>query len=453
MKKHLFKAFLFVIITSTIFGNKLFAQKTVKDNFNIQLKELTDDHLLKFPNLTKKVYADKENQLLWFNTNQKLIWKVHSLLYNSGQNGLNPIEFHCDKITAGLLSDLLLREGLNQYKTTADIFLTDGLLNYIYQIHYGKANPNFPLKNLDKESFNGLNAENVLLKAIKNENFEEEILKVQPNFESYKQLQEYLRLMVGQYTGDCYESSEETEKLIALNLERWRWFNSVETPYLLVNIPSLEVQYRNGSEKEIFKAIVGSPKTPTPLITSTIKTVKTSSEWNINESFIIEEILLEARKNLSYIQQNHFIIYNNNGKVISPTIDNLKLVQKNISKYHIIKKAGYNKQNSVVLNIDNQIRINIQNSPIKGLFKNTDSALSTGSVIIENSNSLIDLLLRQDNLSVKPTNVKGSRLMTLKHPFPVFIGYFTCVVRDGILNTYKDIYHLDEPLKITLGLK
>jgi murein L,D-transpeptidase YcbB/YkuD len=452
MKKHIIQAFVFVVITSTIFGNRLFAQKISKD-FNLQLKELIADHQLKFPNLTKKVYTDRENHLLWFDNEKKLVWKAQSLLYNSGQNGLNPNEFHCDKITTGLLSDLLLIKGSNEYKTTADILLTDGLINFIYQIHYGKANPNFPLKKLDNEPYSGLKADNILLQAIKKENFEEEIFKVQPNFESYKQLQQYLKLMVGQYTGDCYESSEETEKLMAVNLERWRWFNSVETPYLLVNIPSFEVQYRNGSEKKIFNAIVGSPKTPTPLIISTVKTIKTSPEWDIHESFIIEEILLEAVKKPAYIYQNHFIIYNDNEKVFEPTINNLKLIQKDVSKYHIIKKAGYKKQNSIVLNIDNKNKISIQNSPVKGLFKNTDKALSKGSIIIENPDSLIDLLLKQDNQSARTTNEKGRKLMTLKHPIPIFIGYFTCVVRDGILNTYKDIYHYDEDLKINLGLK
>jgi murein L,D-transpeptidase YcbB/YkuD len=95
----------------------------------------------------------------------------------------------------------------------------------------------------------------------------------------------------------------------------------------------------------------------------------------------------------------------------------------------------------------------LQNSPVKGLFKNTDKALSKGSIIIENPDSLIDLLLKQDNQSARTTNEKGRKLMTLKHPIPIFIGYFTCVVRDGILNTYKDIYHYDEDLKINLGLK
>ncbi len=444
------------------YQNNSYGQIIAKNALEPQLQKLTTDHQLKFPTLTRKFYANRKNQLIWFNSGQNLIWKAHGLLYNSGQYGLNPADFHCDQITAGLLNDLLLTEGSNNYKTVADILITDAMLNFINQLHYGMANPDFPLKKLDDERFTGLKAEVVLENAVESLDFEKEVLKVQPGFEGYKQLQQYLKLMVGQYTGDCYESTEETEKLMALNLERWRWFNSVETPYLLVNIPSFELQYHRGYHTETFRVIVGRSATPTPVLSSEIKVIKTSPEWTVPKNMVVKELLPKALKDPSYIRSNHFLIYDSKGNALEPSIKNLKMMQRNPSKYVIIQiPGGHNALGRIVFYMENPYHIYIHDTPDSSLFKKSNRALSQGGISVEHPDALVELLLVQNDLAAQLPTIRSAMLnshtkvIRLPEAIPVFVGYFTCDTKDGILNNYKDVYHCDEALsrKMKLILK
>jgi hypothetical protein len=48
----------------------------------------------------------------------------------------------------------------------------------------------------------------------------ETILSAQPKNRGYRLLQSHLKLATGQYSGDCYEFSEDSLKRLALNMER-----------------------------------------------------------------------------------------------------------------------------------------------------------------------------------------------------------------------------------------
>ncbi|HTN20480.1 MAG TPA: hypothetical protein VL125_08400 [Pelobium sp.] len=451
--KKISNTFFAIVIAFLIIRNDSFAQIRAGENVELQIERLTASHQLKFPTLTKKVYADKKNQLIWFNPDHNLVWKAHELLFNSGQYGLKPDNFHCDQITAGLINNLLAIKGANAYKTSADILITDAMINFINQLHYGMANPSFPLKSLDKLPPMRSMAINVLKKSIESKEFDREILNVQPIFKGYKQLQQFLKLMVGQYTGDCYEISEETEKLIVLNLERWRWINSMETSYLLINIPAYELQFfKNDYEVHNFRTIVGQANSPTPLLSSNIRTVKVPSLQKVAISRA-KEILRRAAEEPTYLQANQFLICDTQGKVIEPTSENLRLVQTDIAKYTVVQVLWkYNTPDNIVLFIEGQNRLHIRGTSEKKIFEKTDRAVSKGDIVVEDIDALLKSLMTRNNLPpdnqyFEPMvlNYKTKEI-SLPKTLSIYIVYLTCDVRDGILTGYNDVYHLDEKL-------
>lgn len=72
-----------------------------------------------------------------------------------------------------------------------------------------------------------------------------------------------------------------------------------------------------------------------------------------------------------------------------------------------------------------------------------------GDIRIERAERLVYNILRQsdskDRILLFKTNI-GNHVFWLKKAIPIHISYITCAMRDGLLETYQDIYTLDKGL-------
>jgi len=218
---------------------------------------------LYFPNSVQRFYRHTGLKLAWIAPDTV---KTHAtdamlLLDCVVTYGLKHSDYHPDQLLYDKLK--LLRSSSspvgNRQKAMFDILLTDAVLAFENNLHYGRLNPNYPAAKIDSGIKNGFNAEKVLINALKSQQFEKEISKVQPQTKAYTSLKHQMYLMKGLYELDCYEFSVADVQRVAINMERLRWYNNTKKTPVDINIPSgiLTLHSKNGDQ--YFKIKIDKP--------------------------------------------------------------------------------------------------------------------------------------------------------------------------------------------------
>ncbi len=213
-----------------------------------QLSDKSKLKKLHYPKSVIRYYARIGFQPAWIKNNKdsRQIWEAMMLLDCVLQYGLAHADYHPKELTYEQLPEMIkapekVSEG---YKARFDLLLTDALITLINHLHYGKLNPAYSRANIENlEKINGFDACDELTHANNAADFTTAILSVQPKSIAYLHLQRYMKLIKGQYVGDCYEVPELEVRKIAINMERLRWweFNEKKThkrkaPYLTCEI-------------------------------------------------------------------------------------------------------------------------------------------------------------------------------------------------------------------------
>ncbi|HEY0176184.1 MAG TPA: hypothetical protein VGC08_07395, partial [Pedobacter sp.] len=266
-------------------------QDTTGNTIRLQLKKLKSD--LRYPHTVERFYRQTGNQLVWIfpDTVKTHGWETMLMLDCVHQFGLNHDDYHPEKLLYPELHRLI-----NNYdkvsmgdKALFDVLLTDAVITFMNHLHYGKFNPSYPASRIDDQGFAGFHADTSLMSAFKSKDFMTAVLSVQPQSKAYTLLQSHLRLITGQYVGDCYEVPEGEVRKIALNMERLRWIDMNEKNYIQINIPSYTLTFTEPDTTYQFKVIVGDPSHPTPTLQSAISNFTTAPERITSPKVLLKE--------------------------------------------------------------------------------------------------------------------------------------------------------------------
>lgn len=427
-----------------------------------QLSDFKSESLMFYPKSVNRFYAQNQFQPVWIKTQKETgtTWQAMLLLDCVLQFGLSGDDYHPKEFDYLRLHDMLEKPGevTTNEKARYEIMLTDAVITFMNHLHYGKLNPEFPASKIDGGIAHGFNADDALANAITQADFMRAVLSVQPKSQAYAGLQYHMHLLEGLYQGDCYEIPEATVRKIAINMERLRWADIDENEnYVQVNIPSFMLKLHQAGKNDQFKVIVGKPESPTPALSSAIAYFTTAPEWRVPRKIFVKEILRKALKEPAYLENNHFAIYNNNGKYIEPNALALSLVGQNPGKYYARQSSGCdNSLGLIVFRFSNVYNIYLHDTPLPKLFEQSTRAFSHGCVRVEQAEKLADLLLKQDGsesaipLVHKAMAAYKTRTFTLKKPVAIKITYLTCEMQKGALIDYSDIYNLDKSLEMAL---
>lgn len=418
-------------------------------------------HNLYYPQSVTRFYQQNGYSLAWLApiTQKTHAWEALMMLDCVSQFGLRRDDYY---------PDLLLFEQLNTItshmnmvsaarKAVFDMLITDAMINFINNLHFGRLNPVYFARVVDADDFNGLQADSVLARALKSDNFMMEIASVQPHSKQYTYLQNRLRLITGQYVGDCYETPDSVARLIGINMERLRW-NDIDDKVLVnINIPSFSLSLKLADTVYHFKVVVGKPQTPSPTLSSKITHFQTAPEWNVPQKIFVKELLPRALRNSSFMEQNRYDIYDRKGNYLEPTRNNLLRVKQNPSNYYIKQSSGCdNALGLVVFRFANIYDIYLHDTPDQKLFKKETRAYSHGCIRVEQAERLAGLLLSNDGSAVKLADLHKAfigispKTFMLTTPVPIKITYLTCEVKKGLLVLYPDVYGLDAGLGLAL---
>jgi murein L,D-transpeptidase YcbB/YkuD len=162
-------------------------------------------------------------------------------------------------------------------------------------------------------------------------------------------------------------------------------------------------------------------------------------------------------RDANYLENNNFSIYNKKDEYISPTVAALKQISQNPAGYYARQSSGCdNALGQVVFRFKNPYNVYLHDTPEQQLFDKQDRAFSHGCIRVQQAIKLADLILLNDKSASKikamhqaaTAYIKQS--FTLKRALPIKITYLTCIVEEGVIVNYKDIYDLDKNLEMAL---
>lgn len=413
---------------------------------------------LYYPNSVRKFYQDNNFISPWIKQQSGTgsTWQAMLMIDCVLQFGLSHDDYHPHELAYTELHNILEKPGTVSVERQArfDIMLTDAMLNFINNLHFGKLNPDFPPVKVDNAT-TGFSAVIALQNALGQSDLMTAIGNVQPKSKEYADMQDHMRQWTGQYTGDCYEVPESSIRKLAINMERLRWAGVDSGAYIQINIPSYTLNLYEADSTYNFKVVVGKPENPSPELQSQISYFTTAPEWKVPNKIFRKELLPKAMADSTYLDNNHYALYNNKGKYIEPTKANLLLIKQTPKKYRATQSAGCdNALGTVVFRFPNLYDVYLHDTPEQQLFRKEERDLSHGCIRVENAENLAILLLKYDNAANKIPQLNNAinNLQTLNFnltkPVPIKITYLTCIVKEGAVIDYKDIYDLDNRLEM-----
>lgn len=218
---------------------------------------------------------------------------------------------------------------------------------------------------------------------------------------------------------------------IADSRAAWQQLGALpEGRWLLVNIPAFEISLMDGPRQLArWRAIVGKPKTPTPVFTANATAVILNPWWDVPASIVAESVGPMLARRPKEAARKGYVRQGDRYRQ-APGPDNQLGLMK--------------------LEFQNPYSIGIHDTPSRQLFKRDSRALSHGCIRVDDPFGFAATLLgaptsRDSLATVVATNSETQRL-PLPAPIPVIVGYFTAEVGDdGQLRLFDDVYRRIRP--------
>ena len=247
------------------------------------------------------------------------------------------------------------------------------------------------------------------------------------------------------------------DQLLA-NLERWRWLPAdLGSRYIMVNIAGFELYFVKNNQIVLkMPVVVGKTYRETPVFYGKMTYLVINPSWNVPNSIAVKDKLPLIQKNPHYLQKHHMKLYQGWGadaREIDPLSVNWARVSPNYFPYHIVQSPGpENALGKIKFMFPNKYNVYMHDTSEPWLFNKTERSFSSGCIRVGKPYALADQVLenntRLDRADITATfNQDGTKIISLKHPIPVYILYWTAWVDEsGAVNFRRDIYGRDEEL-------
>jgi murein L,D-transpeptidase YcbB/YkuD len=395
-------------------------------------------------------------------------------LSQANNHGLDPALFQ-----AGALSALLKKihdkdaiENVNEaYKAIAEleILTANSLIDYSNALQFGMVSPRKIYASYYTETKRPDSAS--MMQVFKVKDLKNYLDSIQPKGKLYLALQKGLTSGVtapGQTT-------EETSRIIQVNLERLRWKNRKDhKKFVIVNIPDYRLDViENGKSILDMKVCVGEGRElqasdhiteydendlkkdrpfsrETPQLGSMIHSVQVNPVWNIPESIATKEISKHAAEDRYYLANNNIDVFKDGQKIEDPEL--IDWSDPNAGKIYAFKQRSGNDNSlgKIKFLFNNESAVYLHDTPAKAAFNLKKRAVSHGCVRLEKPLELARVLFgegkkfEQIKADMAQTENQEARNINLPVQFPVYLTYFTCWAdENGTLQFRKDVYGLD----------
>jgi murein L,D-transpeptidase YcbB/YkuD len=223
-----------------------------------------------------------------------------------------------------------------------------------------------------------------------------------------------------------------------------------EPRYVEVNAADASLAiFDNGKRILISRVVVGKPKSPTPILATTITAVTANPPWNVPSSIAAREILPKLARNAGYLSSQNMVLLNGptDGRGI-----NWRSITPARFPYRIQQLPGEkNALGRLKMEMPNRFDVYLHDTPSKSLFARVDRFFSHGCVRVQQVGALAKYALTGNPSAdvarlLQPADDKTQRT-PLVEPLPVYILYWTAFQNaDGSVAFRKDVYGRDTTL-------
>ena len=328
---------------------------------------------------------------------------------------------------AGLGSDAL---------ADADLRLTQTVLTYARHVQagrfsYTRVSRNIELPQAAPEPADVLNA------MAATQDADKALDAFSPPHKEYQTLKAMLAELRGASGVKKGDSSREIETII-VNMERWRWYQrDLGQAHVVVNQPDFTLRVMHeGNQVWTTRIVVGKPRTPTPLLSETMKHITVNPTWNVPPSIVYGEYLPAQAQDPTVLSRMGLrVSYNSGGGV------------------HISQPPGPgNALGRIRFNFPNRFLVYQHDTPDKFYFAHETRAYSHGCMRVQDPAKYAEVLLKiarpQEHWTAERiTRMFGSSEHNLQlQPTPIWVHltYQTAFVDSASkLQMRRDIYNID----------
>jgi murein L,D-transpeptidase YcbB/YkuD len=243
-------------------------------------------------------------------------------------------------------------------------------------------------------------------------------------------------------------------RLLALNLERWRWMpDDFGDRHVIVNVPQYHLYVREAGRTALgSRVIVGKLGDETPLFSADMTHVVLSPYWNIPESIAEGETVPSIVRNPAFLAKNNIeVLRRSDGGVerVDPASVNWNNPAET-SELSLRQRPGPgNALGHIKFMFPNRYSVYLHDTPTDNLFDRAGRAFSHGCVRVAEPVALAKYVLADDPKWDEPAIEKAmhsgqEQSVKLKRSLPVHIVYFTAWADDaGNVSFLDDVYGRD----------
>ena len=263
------------------------------------------------------------------------------------------------------------------------------------------------------------------------------------------------------------EANTVKERLILLNMERWRWLpRDLGAFYVNVNVPEFMARVvRDGEVIHAARVVVGTPDKQTPIFSDEMQEIVFGPYWNVPTSIKVEEIRPYLSEETSWflggggwntsVFQRHGLRVRYGGREVDPGSVDWNRVD--IRSLEIFQPPGPdNVLGKIKFVFPNKHDVYMHDTTQKQLFAQLVRAESHGCVRVQNPEELAAVVLSYDQgwSAARVTSAIENgydQHVKLTQKIAVHITYFTLWVNDdGSISNFADIYGHDARMATAL---
>ncbi|MEH6625587.1 MAG: L,D-transpeptidase family protein [Motiliproteus sp.] len=241
---------------------------------------------------------------------------------------------------------------------------------------------------------------------------------------------------------------------IALNIERQQQFKGRNKQrYIQVNIPEYQLRYfDDGAEVLAMKTIIGRRTRPTPLFESKIRSLVVNPSWSVPKSIAYKDILPHWAADQDYLKKKNL-------KIVSGWQDPRQPIEEGqADKSQLYRGKEYlrfwqppgegNALGRVKFDFPNTHSVYLHDTPSRGLFDETERALSSGCVRLEKplllARTLLASTVADPGAKLAAELEKSDTIYLRLEPVPIYTTYWTAWLDERrVLHFSDDVYRRD----------
>lgn len=248
---------------------------------------------------------------------------------------------------------------------------------------------------------------------------------------------------------------------ILANMERWRWLpRALPAHRAEVNIAASHLRVVENQKVALrMRVVVGSPRHPTPIFQSEIRSVVINPPWNVPDSIWKREIFPRLRKEPGYLASKKMSIVGRGDDPHGLQMDWAAMTTPP-SGIRLQQAPGpWNALGRIKFNLPNRFDVYLHDTPERGVFKRASRALSHGCIRLEEPSALLSYLFPDEGQRPKvpplqDTGPAATQPVTVAQPLPVFLLYWSAFAESrGTVHFRRDIYGHDAKIAAALAGK